>query len=285
MGREQSLVGVEDTEGVHAVLDYGFPPLGTAGDLFECAGQRFTSTDGAARVRVSHVLSLPRDGQHEQAENLCAWDRNGPRMSLSSSVGRFRPYSVPLCLSAVVAAAVLFVPPLVLGDATGRTYALTTAVLIVAISSVLPYAVAVGVLTVPFLYTGLGSYAAPGVLPTEAEPFSLTAALRHVIAGISYVVAATAVGAVGIGVDFAASSGSDSFPAVGFPPFPALGFPPFLLFGGVVIAGVYVVVQLWRYERPMGGLAWKTVLGTVVLGAFLAASPVIALWIFGSFGF
>jgi len=206
-------------------------------------------------------------------------------MSLSSFVGRFRPYSVPLCLCAVVAAAVLFVPPLVLGDATGRTYALTTAVLIVAISSVLPYAVAVGVLTVPFLYTGIGSYAAPEVLPTDAEQLSLTGALRHVIAGISYVIAATAVGAVGIGIDFAASSGSDPFPAVGFPPFPAIGFPPFLLLGGVVIACVYVAVQLWRYERPVRGLAWKTILGTVVLGAFLAASPMVALWIFGSYGF
>ncbi|WP_336330230.1 hypothetical protein [Haloarcula sp. CGMCC 1.2071] len=198
-------------------------------------------------------------------------------MSLSRFVGRFRPYSVPICLFAVVAIAVLFVPPLVLGGATGRTYALTMAVLIVAISSVLPYAVAVGVLTVPFLYTGIGSYAAPEVLPTDAEPFGLAAALRHVIAGISYVVAATAVGAVGIGLDFAASSGSD--------PFPAVGFPPFLLLGGVVIAGVYVAVQLWRYERPVRGLGWDTVLGTGVLGAFLAASPLVALWIFGSYGF
>ncbi|WP_242493457.1 hypothetical protein [Haloarcula hispanica] len=214
-------------------------------------------------------------------------------MSLSRFVGRFRPYSVPLCLFALVAIAVLFVPPLVLGGATGRTYALTMAVLIVAISSVLPYAVAVGVLTVPFLYTGIGSYAAPEVLPTDAEPFGLAAALRHVIAGISYVVAATAVGAVGIGLDFAASSGSDPFPAVGFPPFPAvgfppfpaLGFPPFLMLGGVVIAGVYVAVQLWRYERPVRGPGWETVLGTVVLGTFLAASPVVALWIFGSYGF
>ncbi|MEF8829054.1 MAG: hypothetical protein V5A49_08460 [Haloarcula sp.] len=192
---------------------------------------------------------------------------------------------MPLCLFAVVAAAVLFVPPLVLGDATGRTYALTTAVLIVAISSVLPYAVAVGVLTVPFLYTGIGSYAAPEVVPTHAESFGLAAALRHVVAGISYVVAATAVGAVGVGIDFAASSGSDPFPAVGFPPFPALGFPPFLMLGGTVVASVYVTVQLWRYERPVLSLGWDTVLGTVVLGVFLAASPVVALWIFGSYGF
>ncbi|WP_206042378.1 hypothetical protein [Haloarcula argentinensis] len=206
-------------------------------------------------------------------------------MSLSRFVGRFRPYSVPICLFTAVVAAVLFVPALVLGGPTGRTYALTVAVLIVAISSVLPYAAAVGVLTVPFFYTGLGSYAAPSALPADGEPLALTGVLRHVVAGISYVVAATAVGAVGIGLDFAASSGSEPFPAVGLPSFPALGFPPFLLLGGVVIAGVYVIVQLWRYEKPIRELGWKTVSGTVVLGACLAVSPLIALWIFGSYGF
>lgn len=206
-------------------------------------------------------------------------------MSPYSLLGRFRPYSVPICLFAVVAVVVLLVPPLVLGEATGRTYALTTAVLIVAISSVIPYAVGVAVLTLPFLYTGSGSYAAPEVLPTDAEPFSATAALRHVMAGISYVVAATAVGAVGIGIDFAASSGSNPVSAVGFPSFPSIGVPPFLLLGGAVVAGVYVAVQLWRYERPVRALGRQTVLGTVILGALLAASPVVALWIFGSYGF
>lgn len=206
-------------------------------------------------------------------------------MSLSRFLRRFRPYSVPVCLLTVVGAAVLLVPLLVLGDATGRTYALTTAVLIVAISAVLPYAAAVGVLTIPFLYTGVGSYASPSVLPTDAEPLALAGVLRHVVAGISYVVAATAVGAVGIGLDFAASSGSEPFPAVGFPSFPSLGFPLFLLLGGVVIAGVYVTVQLWRYEKPFRDLGWETVLGTAVLGSFLAASPIVALWIFGLYGF
>ena len=223
--------------------------------------------------------------EHRGGENLCTSVRNSTGVLPSRFGGRFRPYSVPLCLFAVVTITVLFVPPLVLGDATGRTYALTMAVLIVAISAVLPYAVAVGVLTVPLLYTGIGSFAAPEVLPSDAEPFGLAATLRHVVAGISYVVAATAVGAVGIGLDFAASSGSEPFPAVGFPSFPSLGFPPFLMLGGTVVAGVYVVVQLWRYERPVRGLGWDTVLGTVVLGAFLAVSPVVALWIVGSYGF
>ena len=206
-------------------------------------------------------------------------------MSTPRFLQRFRPYSVPICLFTVVGAAVLFVPLLVLGEATGRTYALTTAVLIVAISSVLPYAAAVGVLTVPFLYTGVGSYASPTVLPTDAESLRLAGVLRHVVAGISYAVAATAVGAVSIGLDFAASSGSEPFPAVGFPSFPSLGVPPFLLLGGVVTAGVYITTQLWRYGKPFRDLGWVTVLGTGVLGSFLAVAPVVALWIFGSYGF
>ncbi|WP_336338542.1 hypothetical protein [Haloarcula brevis] len=199
-------------------------------------------------------------------------------MSLRRLAGRFRPYSVPICLFALVVVTVSVVPPLVLGEATGRTYALTVAVLVVAVSSVLPYAAAVAVLTVPFPYAGLGSYAAPAA----GEPFSPTAALRHAVAGVSYVVAATAVGAVGIGVDFAVSSGLTPFPAVRFP---AVGVPPYLALGGAAVAGVYVAVQLWRYDTPLGELGLDTVLGTVVLGALLAASPVVALWLFGAYGF
>lgn len=202
-------------------------------------------------------------------------------MSLRGYVGRFRPYSLPICLFALVAGTVTLVPPLVLGEATGRTYALTAAVLIVAVSSVLPYAVAVAVLTVPLPYAGLGSYA----VPAAVESFSPTAALRHAVAGVSYVVAATAVGAVGVGIDFAVSSGSNPIPAVGFPSFPGVGFPPFLTLGGAAVAGVYVVVQLWRYDSPLGELGVDTILGTVVLGVLLAASPVVALWLFGSYGF
>ncbi|EMA05545.1 hypothetical protein SAMN05443574_10851 [Haloarcula vallismortis] len=199
-------------------------------------------------------------------------------MSLSRFAGWFRPYSVPICLFVVVAATVLFVPPLVLGEVTGRTYALTIAVLIVAVSSVLPYAVAVAILTVPVPYAGLGSYAAPAAV----ESFSPTAALRHVVAGVSYAVAATAVGGVSVGIDFAVSSGSSPLQAVRFP---ALGVPPFLTLGGAAVAAVYVAVQLWRYDSPLAEIGLDTVLGTVGLGVLLAASPVAALWLFGAFGF
>jgi len=199
-------------------------------------------------------------------------------VSIQRYVGRFRPYSLPVCLFALVAGTVTLVPPLVLGEATARTYALTVAVLIVAVSSVLPYAVAVAVLTVPFPYAGLGTYAAPAA----GEPFSPTAALRHAVAGVSYVVAATAVGAVAVGIDFAVSSGSNPLQAVRFP---GLGVPPFLTLGGAAVAAVYVVVQLWRYDSPLAEIGLDAVLGTVVLGVLLAASPVAALWLFGAYGF
>ncbi|MFW5963760.1 MAG: hypothetical protein ACOCQM_02755, partial [Natronomonas sp.] len=73
-------------------------------------------------------------------------------MSLHASAERFRPVSVPVSLFALVAVALLFVPPLVMGEVTFRTYALATAVSILAVSSVLPYAVVVAVGTLPLLY-------------------------------------------------------------------------------------------------------------------------------------
>lgn len=197
-------------------------------------------------------------------------------MPVSGWVERFRPYSVPLSLFALVALAVLVVPPLVLGDASGRTYALTAAVLIVAISSVVPYAVIVAVLTLLLPYAGVGSYAAPAVIPSGDDTLSALGAVRHVLAGISYVVAAAAVGALGIGLDFASSGSS---------PLPTAAGPPFMFLGGALVAGVFVGVQLWRYDGPIRGLGWQSVVGTVVLGSLLAASPAVALWVFGNAGF
>lgn len=191
-------------------------------------------------------------------------------------VERFRPYSVPLSLFAVVALVVLLVPPLVLGEATGRTYALTAAVLIIAISSVIPYAVLVAVLTLPLPYLGVGSYAAPAVIPTGEETLSAMGAVRHVVAGVFYVVAAAAVGAIGIGVDFAASSGSSGLPSA--------FAPPFMLLGGAVVAGVFVSVQFWRYGGSHRPLRRRSILGTVGLGSLLAVSPAVALWVFNTAG-
>lgn len=195
-------------------------------------------------------------------------------MSSRAWAERLQPHSVPVCLFAFVAAAVLLVPPLVLGEVTARTYALTAAVLVLAVASVFPYAVVVGVVTLPLLYAGVGSYAAPRVVPTEAGSLPMTAALRHAVAGVSYVLGAAAVGAVGIGIDFAASSGSS--------PLPAALRPSFLAVGGAVVGGTFVGLQLWRYDVPLGTLDRRTVLVTGALGGLLALSPLVALWVFGA---
>ena len=187
-------------------------------------------------------------------------------MSLHASADRFRPISVPVSLFALVAAALLFVPPLVLGEATFRTYAIATAVFILAISSAFPYALVVAVGTLPLLYLGFGTFASPATLPAETESPSMTAAIRHVVAGVAYVLAAAVVGALGFGADFAVSTGSSPSP-----------LPSLLIVGGVVVAGAFVGLQLWRYE---GSLELRTVATTVVLGVFLALSPSVALWVF-----
>ena len=187
-------------------------------------------------------------------------------MSLHAPTERFRPVSVPVSLFALVAAALLFVPPLVLGEATFRTYAIATAVFILAVSSAFPYALVVAFGTLPLLYRGFGTFASPTTLPAESESPSMTAAIRHVVAGVAYVLAAAVVGALGFGADFAVSTGSSPSP-----------LPSLLIVGGVVVAGAFVGLQLWRYE---GSLELRTVATTVVLGVFLALSPSVALWVF-----
>lgn len=195
-------------------------------------------------------------------------------MSTRDWPGRLRSYSVPLCVFAIVVAVALLVPPLILGEPSARTYALTAAVFILAITSVLPYAVVVAVVTLSLLYAGIGSYAAPQVVPTENSSPSPVAVLRHVVAGVSYVLAAAVVGAVGLGAGFAASSGAS--------PVPAVLQPSFLLLGGVVVGSTFIALQLWRYDTPISALDRRTLLGTVALGSLLALSPVVALWAFES---
>lgn len=190
-------------------------------------------------------------------------------MSLQAFAERFRPISVPVSLFALVVATLLFVPPLVLGEVTFRTYALTTAVFILAASSVSPYAVVVAVGTLPLLYLGFGTFASPATLPAEDDSPSMAAAIRHVVAGVAYVLAAAVVGAVGFGADFAVSSGSS----------PSL-MPSLLIIGGVIVASAFVGLQLWRYDGE-GAFEWRTVATTVFLGVLLALSPSVALWVFG----
>jgi hypothetical protein len=96
----------------------------------------------------------------------------------------------------------------------------------------------------------------------------MAAAIRHVVAGVAYVLAAAVVGALGFGADFAVSSGSSPSP-----------MPSLLIVGGVVVAGAFAGLQLWRYDGA-GVFDWRAVATTVVFGVFLALSPSVALWVF-----
>lgn len=195
-------------------------------------------------------------------------------MSAQSLTDRVRPHSVPLSMLAVVAAAALVVPPLVLDGPGARTYALTAAVLVLAVGSAFPYAVAVAVGTLPLFYLGAGSYASPRATPEEPGTVSLVAALRHVGAGVVYVLAAAMVGAIGVGLDVASSPGSST-------PSPQV---PFFLVGGGVVGALFVGLQLWRHDAPLAALDRRTVLGTIALGALLVPAGRVALWLFGRGG-
>ena len=184
-----------------------------------------------------------------------------------STLERFRPHSVPVCVFAVVVTAAVLVPPLVL-DLSARTYAIAAAVLILGVTSAAPYAVAVSVVTLPLLYAGAGSYASPAAV-LDAERPAPVDALRHVAAGIVYVLAAGAVGAIGVGASFAADSGSSTLQ------------PVLMVAGSALVAATFVGLQLWRHDGPAGGLETRTVLGTVVLGLFLLPAGPVALLLFG----
>jgi len=192
-----------------------------------------------------------------------------------SLAARLRPRSAPLGIATLVIGLAVVAPPLVLGELTARVYLLTTALIVIAIASATPYALLVGLGTLPVLYAGLGSYASPRGLPTGGERPDLGTALRHAVAGVGYALAAAIVGAIGIGIDMARPSET----AV-----PTALEPSFFHLGGVAVAALYVGCQLWRYEASVRRTDGRVVATTVVLGGLLAVSPAVALWVFGGGG-
>ncbi|MFW5974501.1 MAG: hypothetical protein ACOCPZ_03895 [Natrialbaceae archaeon] len=190
-------------------------------------------------------------------------------MGSSMSLARFDRYAAPLVVALIAVVAVLAVPPLVLGELTGRTYTLTAAVLVLALGSVLPYALLVGVGTLPLLAADVVSFAAPPTDADRAHQLSAESALRHVVAGGGYVLAATVVGAIGIGAQFGVG-GSTSTPAL----LQQVAFYG----GGLLVAAAFVPLHLWRYAAR--GLDRRTVLATGGLGVLLALAPVVAFWVF-----
>lgn len=183
-----------------------------------------------------------------------------------------RRHSVPLAVFLAVTVTVLVVPPIVLGEATTRTYGLTAAILILALGSAFPYAGLVALGTLPLHHAGVASFAAPRPAADEFHPFAAATALRHVVAGLAYVSGSAVVGAVGFGAQIGLTSDLTAVPAV--------FRPSFLHLGGALVGGMFVVLQLWRYETPPGELAARTVLGTVALGTLVALSPAVAFWVF-----
>ena len=185
---------------------------------------------------------------------------------------RFDRYAAPLAVALVVAVAVLAVPPVVLGELTPRTYALTAAVIIIAVGAVVPYALLVGLGTLPLLAAGVASFTAPATGSDVAHELSALAALHHVAAAVAYVLAAAIVGAIGIGANIGVGDAVASTPAV----------VQSVLFygGGVIVAATFVPLQVWRYDSSVADLDRRTVLATVGLGGLLALSPVVAFWVF-----
>ncbi|WP_424004858.1 hypothetical protein ACOZ4I_18315 (plasmid) [Haloarcula salina] len=192
-----------------------------------------------------------------------------------SLAARLRPVSVPLGIGVLVAGMAVVVPPLALGELTARAYLLTAALIIISIASATPYAVVVGVGTLPLLYAGLGSYASPRRFPPRDERPDIWTGLWHVAAGGAYALAAAIVGAIAIGIDFTTASET----AV-----PTVLQPSFFHLGGVVVAALYVCCQLWRYEGAVRERDRRAVAWTLVLGGLLAPAPAVALWVFGGGG-
>lgn len=179
-----------------------------------------------------------------------------------------RRHIVPIGVVALVVSVMLVVPPLVLGEATGRTYAIAAAVSILAVGGAAPYALFVGVFTLPLVYFGYASYAAPHRTASTAHSFTALTAIRHVCGGVVYALCAAVVGAIGFGSQI----GSPATRGVGA----VAGQPAFLLGGGLAVAGTFVALQLWRYATSHAALDVKRVLATAFLGVCLVFAPIIA---------
>ncbi|WP_058365715.1 hypothetical protein [Haloparvum sedimenti] len=193
-------------------------------------------------------------------------------MSTPSIRRSFRRHSVPLVLFGLVTLAVLVVPPLVLGEVTTRTYAIAAAILILAVGAAFPYAVLVALGTLPLLRAGIASFAAPQRTADGPHSFSAEASVRHVVAGVAYVLGAAAVGAIGLGAQIGLRSGPTATPT--------FLRPSFLYLGGLLVGGAFVALQLWRYDAPPGDLDRRTALATVGLGVLIALAPAVAFWVF-----
>lgn len=179
------------------------------------------------------------------------------------TIDRYKEDAVPLALLLIMAVAMFIVPPIALGDlgAIGGV----PFVILFALIEVFPYACVVAVGTLPLLYANIASFAAPDTDADDFHSYSWDATVRHVVAGFLYVVGATIVSAIGIGIQIMREDQTI-----------LETFQPWFLIGSGIVAVAFVGAQLWRYDRPLRTLPLRTVLGTLVLGGLLALSIVAA---------
>lgn len=192
-------------------------------------------------------------------------------MRASSAVERFKDHSVPIVLFAIVGVVGFGVPAIENGEVTWTTFEITLLVFIISALAGFPYALLIAIGTLPLLSGGIASFAAPRWIGPEAPGSSSQADLRHIIAGVSYALAATVVGAHGIIVQNSLGRELRVLP----PPYQ----PSFLVSGGVLVAVVFVSLQFWRFNAPLKKLSRRRILGTVGLGVLLALSPKVAYWL------
>lgn len=189
-------------------------------------------------------------------------------MFVPPAIDRYKEHAVPLTLLLITAVAIVVVPPLAAGEL--GVYFVVPVVIVIAFVSVFPYACVVAVGTLPLLYADIASFGAPNGDADAFHSVSRETALRHVVAGFSYVVGAAIVSAIGIGAQIVILADNTTLEA----------FRPSFLIGSVIVAVAFVGAQLWRYDRPLRTLPLRTVLGTLVLGGLLALSIVAAFGVF-----
>lgn len=205
-------------------------------------------------------------GSSEEMYLLITWKLWSVRSS--SAIERFRHHSVPVVLFVIVAVVAFDAPPLSAGAVTRLTSEFTMVVFVLSVWAGFPYALLVAVGPLSLLSRGIATFAAPRTSGEEARVYSRGAALRHVIAGVSYARGATVVGAHGIGVQMTLGREMTVLP-------PSMQ-PSFLVVVGVIVGVAFVGLQLWRYDTAPGTLSRRNILGTVGLGVLLALSPRVA---------
>jgi len=187
-------------------------------------------------------------------------------MALTARLSR---YATPALVVGLTTSVLLLVPPLAAGSLPlGEAYAITAALVILAVGYGAPYAAVVAVGTLPLLRMRNVGYASPAVATGDTS--STMAAVRHTVAGFGYGLASACVGSILVGAEVA------GLPLPGTSPIPSG-----TIVGGFLVGGAFVASQLWQYRALGVVYDWKTTASTAMLGALLFLSPAVTYWRFG----